>query len=279
MNFPKFWVRGGTQGFTAWGWSNESLALARSQGADAARRIADRLASGDRRHPGRYEYGDRPLREETLREFRDEAGALSAVITRNSHGCQILNTARLMFVDVDLGEETGRGGVLGWLLGGRKIDARREAARQSVLDRAEEWTRLHPGWGWRVYQTRAGLRLAAAHRAIAPDDPICTAAFDALGADPLYRRLCHHQKCFRARLTPKPWRCRLPAPPARWPFENETKAAAFQDWQKTYQEVTGELATCHLVARFGADEVASDLAELLRIHDEATRCHTTLALA
>jgi len=46
-------------------------------------------------------------------------------------------------------------------------------------------------------------------RPIAPADQV----FDTLGADPPYRRLCRTQKCFLARLTPKPWRCGVAKPP------------------------------------------------------------------
>jgi hypothetical protein len=279
MNFPKFWARGEAQGFSAWGWSNESLALATSKAVEVAQRIAARLAHGDRRHLSRYEYGDRPLREEILREFRDDNGLLTAIITRNSYGCLVLNTARLLFVDVDLGEAPEQGGVLGWLSGAKKAAAKLATARQSVLDRAEAWARQHPGWGWRVYETRAGLRLAAIHRPFAHDDPTCAAVFEALGADLLYRRLCGHQRCFRARLTPKPWRCDTPKPPTRWPFVDERAARAFVEWEKGYLAAAAGYATCRLVAEFGATMGASEFAELLPAHDAATRCDSGLPLA
>jgi hypothetical protein len=279
MNFPKFWARGEAQGFCAWGWSNESVAQAKALGVEVAQRIATRIGRGDRSRPGHYEYGDRPLREEVLREFRDEAGELSAVITRNSYGCLVLNAAHLLFVDVDLCEEPPPGGVLGWLLGFKKAAARLAAARQSVLDRAEAWTRQNPGWGWRVYETRAGLRLVAIHRPFAYDDAVCAEVFEALGADPLYRRLCGHQKCFRARLTPKPWRCKVPNPPARWPFEDSRHAAAVQRWETQYLQAAAGYATCCLIAQIGTTDLSPDLAELVAAHDEVSRCGSGLPLA
>jgi len=279
MNFPKFWARGEAQGFWGWGWSNESVAQAKALGVEVAQRIAARISRGDRSRLGRYEYGDRPMREEVLREFRDGISAPSAVVTRNSYGCLVLNAAHLLFVDVDLGEPPAHGGALGRLFGTGKAVAKHAAARQSVLDRAEAWTRQNPGWSWRVYETRAGLRLAAIHRPFAHDEKVCAEVFEALGADPLYRRLCGHQKCFRARLTPKPWRCDVPNPPARWPFEDERIAVVFKEWEKNYLDAAAGYATCHLAAEFGATVVAPELAELIAAHDEVTRCGTKLPLA
>jgi hypothetical protein len=53
-----------------------------------------------RRHQGYYP--NRPGRELVLEEIKNAAGELLAVVTRNSYGCRVLNTARVMFVDVDL---------------------------------------------------------------------------------------------------------------------------------------------------------------------------------
>ncbi len=55
-------------------------------------------------------YLDRPMREPVLREVKKDNGELAAVVTRNSYGCLVLNTARVMFVDVDLPELKPEGG-------------------------------------------------------------------------------------------------------------------------------------------------------------------------
>lgn len=276
MNFPKFWARGEVQGIAAWGWSDESVARARILGEQIAGRVAARFGRGERNRLPRYEYGDRPLREEVLREFATAAHPPRGIITRNSYGCLVLNTPVLLFVDVDLGEETE-----GFLAGlfSKKRSAARRAARQAVLDRAHNWASHNPGWGWRIYETRAGMRLAATHRAFAPDEPVNNAVFEALNADPLYRRLCSQQKCFRARLTPKPWRCEAGPVPARWPFASERDAAAFQRWERNYLAQAGRFATCRLVAETGNRLIASEVADLVSVHDEITRVGSDLPLA
>lgn len=278
MNFPKFWSRGEAKGFHAWGWSNESLTQAKMLGMEVAGRIAERIGRGDRSRARGYGYGDRPLREEVLREFRHGTD-VTAVITRNSYGCLVLNTARLMFVDVDLGEPPASGGFLGTLLGAKKSLAAHEAARQAVLAQAGAWAQQNPGWGWRLYETRAGLRLMAIHRGFDSADPLCETVFERLKADVLYRRLCRHQKCFRARLTPKPWRCGASPVPGRWPWANESELQSFQEWETHYLSHASKFSTCRLVAELGSTWAAPEFQELIATHDEVTGAMTALPLA
>ena len=212
MNFPPYWARGKSGDFLCWRWSANSLAEAQSLAEQAARQLADRFRAGD--FPERHGYyPDRPMREPVLREFKNGTGELAAVITRNSYGCQVLNTKRAMFVDIDL-PEPKPDGLLKRLFGGPKIPSP-DPAQTKAIAKADAWATAHPGWGWRIYRTRAGLRLLATHDIFEADGPIAQAVFESLGADPLYRKLCQAQKCFRARLTPKPWRCGVNAKPAR----------------------------------------------------------------
>jgi hypothetical protein len=278
MNFPPFWAKAGHGEFSCWRWSHRSLAEAQSLAADAARQLAARFA-GSRHELSRYAYADRPLREPVLREFKDGNGEASAVITRNSYGCLVLNTARVMFVDVDLPEaQRVPGGFLKKLFG-KAEPAGPGADEQRVLAQAEAWAQAHAGWGWRVYRTRAGLRLLATHTLFAPDSTETEPVFDALGADPLYRRLCKTQKCFRARLTPKPWRCGIQDRPARWPFADAKAEGSFTEWEKRYLARCGDWATCELVRTVGNATISAEVRTVVSVHDEATRATSKLALA
>jgi hypothetical protein len=108
MIFPRFWAKGSHSGFVRWGWSDSSLAEAAALAQEGARKVAEGFAAVGR-PDRRYGYADRPLREPVLRELRTSEGELAAVVTRNSYGCLVLNTVRVMFVDVDLPEpESGR---------------------------------------------------------------------------------------------------------------------------------------------------------------------------
>jgi hypothetical protein len=282
MHFPKYWNTARHKSLTAWGWSDESLADAARRDGERLARIRDWLARGGKASPGqRYGYPDgRPLREEVLREFRADDGTLRAAVTRNSYGCLVLNSADLMFVDVDAPEAKASSFLAG-LFGFRKLDQERRPDEfpNQVLARVNDWVSRFPGWGWRVYRTRCGIRLMATHQPVSAADPICQTAFEVFKADPLYRKLCVSQKCFRARLTPKPWRCDLDKPRDRWPWLDEKAEARFRKWEAKYAQAAERHSTCNLLGQFGSPDFNPGLKELVALHDQATRAESALPLA
>jgi hypothetical protein len=285
MHIPRFWQKADLDGVLAWGWSDFSPEDAMSHAGRRAQRIREWLDRGgpepamDPDMP--YGYPDRPLREEVLREFRDAQGRTIAAVSQNRLGCLVLNTTNLMFADVDssVDPDAQAGGFLSRLLGRKK-----EKPPQSQFDGhmavlASEWLKKEAGWGLRVYRTRAGARIMATHAPVAHDDAAVERVFFAFNADPLYRNLCAKQQCFRARLTPKPWRCKVRKPPAHWPWENEKAEAGYREWEQCYTEAARNFATCRLLGQFGAEEIHPALRELVEFHDESTRAASGMPLA
>src|SRR5258708_893987 len=260
MNFPRYWARGSAGDYICWRWSDASLEDARAHALEAARRLAERCKVQGPDAAERYGYSDRPLREPVLQEIRGADGGLAGVVTRNSYGCQVLNTSGAMFVDVDIldkpvTETPSVSGLFKSLFGKSTPQApKAQDLFEREIAKAEAWCRQQPGWNWRIYRTHSGLRLLATHRLFDPADPICQATFNATGADPLYRKLCQTQQCFRARLTPKPWRCSLPDPPTRWPFDTASAERMFSGWEGRYKTVSAGLATGQLVQISGLDK-------------------------
>jgi len=275
MNFPPFWSRGQSGNFSCWRWSERSLDEAKSLAVQAAQQLADHFAAGDfpPKHGGYYP--DRPFREQVLSEIKNEKGETAGVVTRNSYGCLVLNTARVMFVDVDL-PEPKPAGIFKRLFGGAAAPV---VTQDEVVAKVENWTRNNPGAAWRIYRTRAGLRLLATHDVFDPEAAASDGVFEALGADPLYRRLCKTQKCYRARLTPKPWRCGLRRKPERWPWPDARAEKSFQRWEAQYQSCSFNWATCELVQTVGSHEIHSEVQLILGLHDQKTRAESKLALA
>jgi hypothetical protein len=146
-----------------------------------------------------------------------------------------------------------------------------------ILANAHAWASAHPGWQWRIYRTKAGVRLLATHALFTPSDPQVQQVFEAMGADPLYRKLCTNQQCFRARLTPKPWRCGIQAPSQRWPFASSQAEAEYDEWQAEYLARCREWATCELLEDHGPAH--PELAPLIAFHDATTRLGSGLPLA
>ena len=281
MNIPPYWSRMVENGCAATGWSFVSASDAERVARENARQIAARLASGGLDSRGRSYYLDRPMREPIIREFRDAEGERNAVITRNAYGCSVLNTARMLFVDVDLSpppQQASLGSFFGRLFG-KKPDPTPVPSESATLAQAEAWARSCAPWRWRVYRTKAGLRFMAVHTRFEHSNPVVQRVFDALGADPLYRKLCTVQKCFRARLTPKPWRCGHHSLSVHWPFAHAEAARAFDEWQRAYAERSQGWRTCELISEIGDATRDPALAELIATHDESTRIDAKLPLA
>ncbi len=264
MNFPKYWGRGQAKGFAVWRWSDTSEGEAKVAAQAAAEKLAAQWEA-DNLPTDRYGYGNRPMREPVVREMRNAAGELTNAITRNSYGCHVLNSAQALFVDIDFPYVKPKG-LFGSLFGKK---AEPEDPAKGPMAKAAAWVEGHRGWNWRAYRTRAGLRLLATHALFDPADPVCEQVFAAMGADPLYRKLCHTQKCFRARLTPKPWRCGIGHPPVRWPFASGGEQA-FGNWDAKYQAACRAKATCRLLDA-GSGALHDELREMVELHDEMTR--------
>lgn len=278
MNFPKFWALGQSGKFLTWRWSSQSLAEAQMLANEAAQKLADRFRNGDFlvKHQGSY-YPDHPFREQVLQELKSPSGVVGAVVTRNSYGCQVLNTARVMFVDIDLPEPKAPG-FFQRLFGGAK-PAAADITQEGTLARIEIWSQKNPDWGWRIYRTRAGMRLLATHALVEADSVVASDVLLALGADPLYQKLCKSQKCFRARLTPKPWRCGIRSKPERWPWLNTKAEEKFKKWETLYQSYSFNWATCQLIRQIGNPTVHPEVEPIIKIHDEMTRVSSSLQLA
>ena len=291
MKIPTFWARQTVDGMVAYGWSFNSQEEAEENARAHAREIATRYVAGTLADRGKMYYANRPVREPIMREFRDAKGDVDAILTRNVYGALVLNTAKALFVDVDfpappkppildVGTWVNR---LKSLFAPKSMIPRMPESQpldpvHSILTRATEWQISHPGWHWRIYRTKAGIRLLATHALFEPGSKPVDEVFAAMGADPLYRKLCSSQQCFRARLTPKPWRCGYIAPGIRWPFAGAAQEATYAEWENGYLEKCKEWATCDLL-QAGSDEIHPELSELVKFHDAASRVGSNLPLA
>jgi hypothetical protein len=165
MKLARYWTRGQGEAIdpdgqrvcvVARGWSDESMDAARDRAREIAQRVAQRIIS----HPGQknqYQYGDRPLPEPVIREFGP-----SAVVTRNVYGALILNTDKLMFIDVD-----------------------REDAKLSkeVMDTVRSVADRHD-LSARVYKTRGGYRVLIGNASFQAGSSETETLLNEFGADP-----------------------------------------------------------------------------------------------
>jgi hypothetical protein len=286
MKIARYWTRapgeavdsqGGRIRVTARGWSDDSLDSARMRARDTARRVAQRIAAQPGAGP-RYPYGDRPLPEPILSEFRD-GDSVSAAITRNSYGALVMNADWMMFVDIDRQSPAPAPradlkslfrGLFGKPAASPLVDPMLDAARKVA-----ERHRLSA----RVYRTAGGYRLLITDRRFHAKTTEAEALLNEFGADTLYVRLCRLQESFRARLSPKPWRLGMRQPPVEFPFETSADQAQYRDWEREYESQAVGYATCAYVSSCGAGNVLPEFDALIRFHDEKTKASSGLPLA
>ncbi len=310
MNIPKYWekkevtfdIDGKKAICNIWGHSDGDPEVARQMIEEKTPKVEEavRLAwsAKTRSNHGHDSWGDYyhvdAIREQRMEEFSQD-GEEIAVITRNSYGSKIINCPEVMFVDIDTeGDDWGSWGhseeltgCLGLFLGsGTKDDAEpapRPEPSQAKLDalaRVKSYVDSNSGTGFRIYETTRGLRLIATNQLYEPASDDAMSVMKTLHSDGLYMRLCRVQKCFRARLTPKPWRVGMPSPPFQraWGGPGQPNPG-YDSWLEDYETVSKGYQTCHFMEKIGLEAPDPAIKEVVRVHDEACGASGNLLLA
>lgn len=286
MRIPRFWAsatgtepnpRGEQVPLRSLGHSETGVAEARSRAQEVLSRLRARVRSGEP-FPERYSYADRPIREEILQELRDPGGVPEAYVTRNGYGVEVLNTSRLLFADID-DPPSGVGDLVRRLRRWLRPQATLQPDARDIPPTITAFAAAHPTWGLRLYRTRAGWRVLAVHDLFDPASSSTLTALRELGSDPHYVQLTKAQECFRARLTPKPWRCGVPRSNRIFPREDPRIADAHEAWLRLYAAASEPYATCRFITTLGRGRQCEAAARLVRVHDDATRATSSLPLA
>jgi hypothetical protein len=288
MKIPAYWSKataeemdaeGKKVSFACWRWSDASPADAQQSALAAARKIVERLLRGDQL--GRYEYGQNPVREEVVDRVSGDNGDLIAAVTKNNYGALVLNTSRVMFIDLDFPPEPVGQTIRGLFarLLGKNNPSPNASPEDTARQKLEEFLQENSAWGMRVYRTCAGLRALVTHALFDPCAAETRALMESVGTDPLYVRLCQAQESFRARLTPKPWRCGHHANTVPWPRETEEQQSRFDKWQAAYSGRQRNYATCRFLGTLGVETIDPEVERIIEIHDHFTRCSENFELA
>ena len=288
MKIPLYWsrgiaeeidARGKTVAFSCWRSSDESPETARETALSAAKRILrDKLSGKKLEH---YGYGV-TTREPVIEKFTDTKGEMFAAVTRTAYGALVLNTAKVLFADIDY-PFPSPGDKLRFLWAKITFRTPNETPESRIehetYQKARSILENRPSWNFRIYRTLAGLRLMATHDLFAPSSAETLDLLQSLDADPLYVKLCQRQDCFRARLTPKPWRCGINANHIPWPIESQENQDRFDAWLLEYMNLQTNFATCRYVESIGNGKVHPEAETILEVHDKFTRCDESLELA
>ena len=271
MNIPHYWTRltasdtDPVPGMVVYGWSETSVEDARKLARERMQKFAAMLERGDGPWD-EYPYPKKPLREEIVKEW--STGGASNMVTRNGYGSLVLNTDRVVIIDVDLPR-------VGFFESIKRLFTGGGGEEQALVDKLRAATD-QIGCSMRLYRTRAGYRGIVTDRIGEPGDDFTEQLFAATGTDRQYARLCRVQKSYRARLTPKHWRLGLPKPPNKFPREEPGDIANFSAWLSRYEDACRNVSTCQFLERFGGDNTVYDVAHVLELHDEYTGANTAV---
>ncbi|HCS63177.1 MAG TPA: hypothetical protein DIW64_03315 [Cellvibrio sp.] len=269
MKFAKYWSEAsvpadekifGVNTLSTWGASNESQQQAGVNAMERAAKLTQIVSRG-LEALREYEYWNGYIREEVIDEIKDADGRLLGVLTRNNYGAIVLNAESVFFGDIDVTEETFFSKLL-QLFGRPKKD------KAYHLANVEQFQKQNTEYTIKVYETFAGLRVVIVNRVFEQDFATVNALFSSLGVDPLYVTLCKVQSCYRARLTPKPWRIGIDRPLFRFPRHEQYELDGFSEWLTDYELAAKSYRTVKVVAEFGSDAVHPDVARVLEVHDQ-----------
>lgn len=191
---------------------------------------------------------DRPIREEIVREIDCDN-----IVTRNYYGALVLNTTSLSIFDIDQYQRTF------WeMITFKKIDN-----KKAIVEKLRAIYAKQPlaGTTWRIYETTKGIRLIVLGRYIDPASQVFSDFCKQINADNLYAFMCQKQNCYRARLTPKPFRMHIECIKYRCPVP-DGQEDAYAAWVATYEQESQKYSVCKLVDVLGSQLYGDAMVEL-----------------
>lgn len=176
------------------------------------------------------------------------------VITVCRYGAKVLNTNQYTILDFDHYPVD----IFDRFKAVRKLDK-----KQRIIVKFEERLQKYPelGQDFRIYETTNGIRIIGKHY-FAPTEPGHAKLLRKFGVDLLYVQLSQKQKCYRARLTPKPYRIKFRTIKIGSPLDCETEN--YQLWEQEYRLKSSHFSVVKLLKTLGQDFAADSV---ITLHD------------
>lgn len=248
-----------------------------------------------------------PIREEIIERHDD------IVISRNAYGALCLNTPDVMFADIDLKETPSSKlstfvffllialSLLAWLITqstlvliasivvsiifsgsltqiiNRFFNSLKGGLEQEAMKRFETISEQNPHCHMRIYRTTMGYRILFMEDVYDPASEKSLSILADLKSDKLYVQMCRNQNCYRARVSPKPWRIgldRIRPRPGIWPVNSE-RLSERVNWVEQYNQTIKQYSVCTLVSVLGCDTVHPKAEKVRVLHDELCRVYET----
>jgi hypothetical protein len=228
-----------------------------------ARLAAEQSGEKKRKGFGEPYYGGGRKGEEVV-PGREGVDLLEGIVTRNHYGSLVLNAAHTLFIDVDVEAPRYEECSQPWI---------------AILEDLQTVLANEKGRGFRIYRTAAGFRVLATTCPFEPASKESNRLMNIVGADYAFIDLCKIQNSFRARLTPKPWRCGARRPPNQYPRTSIDEQRCFNQWLAKYDEACRDHATCQYLGHVGSDDVHKRVRPIIELHDRETKAFASLPLA
>lgn len=261
MRIFKFWkkentqlkIDGTLQPASAYGGSNISIEDAQADAKNRLKKAQDIIDGIAMRESYQAD-----IVEEIIEEIDAEN-----IITRNRYGALVLNAKNLMFIDID--NYQGKHTFTFFGLFGKK----KKTQKELILDKIEE-TIANPAYsrlGFRIYETFKGYRVMVTGKNFSPTSEESKSIMKDFSADELYQYLCIKQNCYRARLTPKPYRMNLKSHKTIFPERTAAEQNEHQDWVEKYNAESNNYSSCWFIKSYGPAYSSG----VIQYHDRITK--------
>lgn len=252
MKYYKFWVKesvkiniGDSAEFVSiLSGSNESIEDARLDVAKQSRFVEQKIN------------GEAPADdyEVPIKEYVEQVIDDDNIITICRYGAKILNTCQYTVLDLD----------------DYPVDffdmfrsVRKLPKKERIVAKFLQRLARHPelGTDFRIYETTKGVRVIG-RKYIEPSGKGYAALMRDLRVDWLYIVLSQKQNCYRARVTPKPFRLKMKTIKIKSPLDCETQE--YLDWSQEYATASARSSVVKLIQSVGSDFSREPV---IRLHD------------
>ena len=154
-----------------------------------------------------------------------------------------------------------------------------------MLSRLLDYIATHPQWSVQIYQTAGGWRGIVTHAPFDPLDESALTLMKQFRCDPRYILFCRRQCCFRARVSPKGFRCGFQYSKIEWEFrfrypwlpDDKESEEKYEKGVQQYEEKAAPYSVCRYLGTLGSGIIAPELLPLIKLHDEMTCTEGPLA--
>lgn len=219
--------------FRVLGGSNVSEADTKNDAENKIARIQDKIAG----NKPELAY-DVDIREEIIEEIDSKN-----IVTRNRYGALVLNSENLLFIDIDEAKSSF------WNLFFKPKTSKKER----MLGDIEKTISLpkYKYFSFRLYETCNGYRLLVTNQNFDARSTETYKIMRDFNVDYIYLHLCVQQNCFRARLTPKPFRIAQKEIKLIYPNRSNEAEMKLSNWVYEYDKKSDNFATCKLIKSYG----------------------------